>query len=118
MISSQRKAHRLIWSVLLVMLPVFLFLSISHLDFTIKDNGSNKHPIEVRSVGEQLHLELNEPFESASAVVFELVEDGTVGGVIGQLEGVGSYHFNTSKSAIGILIYDEIKKQEIVKITF
>lgn len=116
MIASQRSAHKFIWLGMAVAVPILLFFTISTLDFSVAEI-SQKEQVTVQKVGSNIEIQLNRPFVSPSAVVYELSSSGT-SKILGQLQGVGDYSFEATSEAIGILIKDEIKKKELLKVEF
>ena len=118
MISGQRKVHKFIWLVLAVVLPVLLFLAIRNLNFSPTQIVSVEEQVIAKMIEGKVEIELNIPFESPSAVVYELTHEGKTGRVLGQLEGAGTYSFPASENSRGILVLDNIKNEELLKIEF
>lgn len=118
MISGQRKAHKFIWVLLAVGLPILLFFIIRNLDFSSTQTYSQKNQIDAKMKEGKVEIELNTPFASPSAVVYELNQGGKKGHVLGQLEGMGTYTFQASENSMGILVLDEIKNEELLKMEF
>lgn len=120
MISSQRKAHKFIWLGIVVIIPILLFFAIRDLEFS-SPFAKNQLPQEELSVSLDrplVKVHLHRPLKSPSVLVYELDSKGKRGAVLGQLQGVGTYTFSTAPKSKGILIFDEIKKEEHYKIEF
>ena len=118
MIARQRKAHKLIWMGLAIAIPILLFFASKNLDFSSVQNPSQEEQLVVKMVGDNVQIELNTPLASPSAVVYELTQDHKAGQVLGQLEGIGEYTFQASKTTKGVLVLDKIKNEELLKIEF
>ncbi len=118
MIASQRKAHRVIWLILVIVIPVLLFFAVKNLDFSSAQNNSQKEQISAQMKEGKVQIELHTSFASPSAVVYELTHEGKAGKVLGQLAGIGEYTFQASDNIMGILVLDKIKNEELLKIEF
>lgn len=118
MIAGQRSAHKVIWLLLIITIPVLLFFAINELKFNTIEVTTESQVLEVELVDKKLNLTLNTPFKSASTVVYELNKTGKSGVPIGQLQGVGNYSFHVSNDITGIVVVDVIKERELYKIKF
>ncbi len=130
MTSGLRKAHKYIWLLLIIIVPVIMFFSIKDLDlFSSKTNtasqltGSKKMSLKsfendiVKTAVFEGHIEiiLKTTLKNSSSVVYEMDEKGNKSNVIGQLTTAGIYNFNINNLPKGIIIYDAIKQVEITK---
>ena len=133
MTSGLRKAHKYIWLLLIVVVPVIMFLSLRDLDIFSSEKhaasqltGSKEMPLKFfenhiikASVFEsQLEIILKSTLKSSSSVVYEMDEKGNKSRVIGQLTAAGIYNFNINNLPKGIIIYDDLKQVEITKFSF
>jgi len=130
MTSGLRKAHKYIWLLLIIIVPVIMFFSIKDLDlFSSGTNtafqltGSKKMSVKsfendiVKIAVFESHLEiiLKMTLKNSSSVVYEMNKKGNKSIVIGQLTTAGIYNFNIKNLPKGIIIYDAIKHVEITK---
>lgn len=137
MTSGLRKAHKYIWLLLLIIVPVLMFFSIKDLNYSKPQNDTEtsfefgnynilmtdennllkavavktEHAIE-------LDFEIKTPFKSASSEVYELNENNKKGNYLGMITSAKTYSFELNTNATGILIYDSLKKREITKLIF
>ncbi|RNC84226.1 MAG: hypothetical protein ED556_12280 [Winogradskyella sp.] len=133
MTSGQRKAHKIIWLALVVVIPVFMFFSIKGLNFdqartsTLAEIEESKSTILKATENDLIktnlyksHMEviLKAPLKTASAIVYEVDTEGKRGKLLGQLKAVGIYKFNITDLPNGILVYDKLKDIEITKLKF
>ena len=116
MILSQRKAHKYIWLVITIAIPILLFFAIKDLDFSSKPGTLKSKQLTAYIEENTLQIQLNEPFKSPSPLVYEMDTNGKVGKLIGQLRGVGNYKFMVSSKVKGLVVLDGIKKEELFKI--
>jgi len=133
MTSRLRKAHKYIWLLLLIVVPVIMVLSIKDLDIFSSENNATlqlksskkanlktfENDIVKASVFEN-HIEiiLKSTLKNSSSIVYEMGEKGNKSDVIGQLTTAGVYSFNINNLPKGIIIYDELKQVEITKFSF
>lgn len=118
MIASQRKAHKFIWILLTVGMVIFLLLSIGRLDFAKPSKTLAKEQILATLKENKVTISVKTPLKSASSLVYELLADGKPGLLLGEVGPVGSYSFQTTKNAKGIIIIDQIKNNQLFKTTF
>ncbi len=136
MIASQRRAHKLIWLVIAVLVPIFLFFTIKNLTFSPPTNAQEANigfaysdfykKVENEFVSmvfygdERNHLELyvKKPLKSASSIVYALDKSGNKAHVLGKISGTGKYRFDAKIGISGILIHDVLKNREILKLHF
>jgi hypothetical protein len=130
MTSGLRKAHKYIWLLLIIIVPVMMFYSIKDLDLFSSGNntiselsGSKKinlktsenDMIKASIFESQVEIILKMTLKNSSSVVYEMDEKGNKSAVIGQLTAAGIYHFTINNLPKGIIIYDAIKQVEITK---
>lgn len=137
MTSGLRKAHKYIWLLLLIIVPVLMFFSIKNLNYSTPQNNTgtsfefgnynilmtdeNNLLKAVAVKAEQaikLDFEIKTPFKSASSEVYELNENKEKGKYLGIITSAKIYSFELNTNATGILIYDSLKKREITKLIF
>lgn len=139
MISGLRKAHKISWLMIAVTGTVFLYFTISKLNFsqekltertlhTIIDPSeiAENEWVKVSLKGDEIEVIVKKSLKVSSAIVSPIIEsDWERQDAIGQLSNVGIYRFSVDRSnlesgrpIIGILIYDEIKKVELTKLNF
>ncbi len=130
MTTGLRKAHKYIWLLLIIIVPMIMFFSVKDLDLfssrTITASqvtGSKKMSLKsyendiVKIAVFESHLEiiLKMTLKNSSAVVYEMDKKGNKSNVLGQLTTAGIYNFNINNLPKGIIIYDDIKQVEITK---
>ena len=133
MTSGLRKAHKYIWLLLIIIVPVIMVFSIKDLDIFSSENntisqlkGSKKVSLKtsenniIKASVFENHVEiiLKSTLKNSSSVVYEMDEKGNKSGIIGQLATAGIYNFNISTLPKGIIIYDDLKDVEITKLSF
>ena len=133
MTSGLRKAHKYIWLLLIIIVPVMMVFSIKDLDIFSSENnttsqlkGSKKVSLKtsendiIKASVFERHVEiiLKSTLKNSSSVVYEMDEKGNKSGVIGQLTTAGIYNFNINILPKGIIIYDDLKDVEITKLSF
>lgn len=118
MILKQRRLHKFIWLFLTIAIPIVLFFAIKDLDFFSKSNTVKSEQLIAYKQGTTLQIQLNNPLKSSSSLVYEMDAKGEVGKVIGQLTRVGNYKFMVSSKLKGLVVIDQIKKEELFKIKF
>lgn len=133
MTSGQRKAHKVIWILIGITLPVLIFFSIRNLDFSItkkKTNISKRMPnadalkvaeneiVKVSLFENSIEVILKSSLKTSSSVVYTINENGEKGNALGQVSTVGIYDFTIKEKVKGIVIVDKIKEVEITKLTF
>ncbi|MDT0605444.1 hypothetical protein [Croceitalea rosinachiae] len=118
MIASQRKSHKYVWLIIAIVIPVMLFFAIKDLDFSTTSNNSKKEQLTASFNHSKVQIQLRQPLQSPSPLVYELNANGKPGKILGQLNGIGNYKFSTSSTAKGIVVKDGIKNEELFKIEF
>lgn len=134
MTSGLRKAHSIIWICLIVIIPILLVLSVKSIreplitdnDVTIKSTSNGEQTIlensqfligvkELNSV-KHIRIILKKPLKSASSMVYGTLNNGTTDQFLGVIDKKGVYQFKADTSIKTIRIYDEIKKNNIIKL--
>ncbi len=133
MTSGLRKAHKYIWLLLIIIVPVMMVFSIKDLEIFSSENnttsqlkGSKKVSLKtsendiIKASVFESHVEiiLKSTLKNSSSVVYEMDEKGNKSGVIGQLTTAGIYNFNINILPKGIIVYDDLKDVEITKLSF
>lgn len=132
MTSGLRKAHRYIWSILLILVPVMIVFAIKDLQFNkryteqtataefTKKNAKadfENEMIKVAFYPDSIELILKKSLKNASCTVYAVDSKG-VKTLLGQMTTSGKYQFNVKNIPKNILIYDEIKDMLISKTNF
>ena len=117
MIASQRKAHKWIWVLIGITVPIALFFILTNLNFSRMEIDQTEDQLIVQKVDNRVEIVLHRPFVSPSTVVYGLSPSGK-SEVLGQIQGVGTYSFKVKKETNGLLIRDELKKKELFKVEF
>nr|WP_321246149.1 hypothetical protein [uncultured Psychroserpens sp.] len=133
MTSGQRKAHKYIWLLLAIVIPVVMVFAIKDLNIFSSENstsstfeGSKKDSLKsfendiIKASLFESHIEiiLKSTLKNTSAVVYEMDKKGNKTIIIGQLTTAGIYNFNINNLPKGIIIYDDLKHVEITKFSF
>lgn len=134
MTSGLRTAHKIIWILSIIIIPVLIFLSIQSIkepfltdsdtittsklsgELMVLENESFLIRIKKQKTHNTLRIILKKPLRSASSIVYGTKSDREGGIYIGTLENKGIYTFEVDKSTKGIRIYDAIKKNDILNI--
>jgi hypothetical protein len=131
--SGQRKAHKYIWLLLIIIIPVIVFFSVKNLDLFSSENntpsqlkGSEKISlksaendlIKIAVYENSIELILKSTLKNSSSIVYEMDKKGNKSNVLGQLTTAGIYNFNINNPPNGIIIYDDLKQVEITKFLF
>jgi hypothetical protein len=132
MTSGQRKAHKVIWILIGITLPILIFFSMRGLDFSDKkeqtpteqtknttySTSAENDLIKVNSSANSIQVILKSSLKTSSSVVYSINENGEKGKALGQVSTVGIYDFTIKEKIKGIVIFDKIKEVEITKLTF
>jgi len=132
MTSGLRKAHKYIWLLLVVVVPVIMVFAIKDLDvFSSENNASQLNESKKTSIKSfendiikadlyESHIEiiLKSTLKNSSSVVYEMNNEGNKSKVLGQLTSAGIYKFNVNSLPKGIIISDDLKKVDITKFSF
>ncbi len=133
MTSGLRKAHKYIWLLLAIIIPVVLIFAIKDLNITLSKKNKNSHAViskeNVLKVFEndilksslfESHIEiiLKTTLKNPSSIVYEMDEKGNKSNVIGQLTTAGIYKFDINNIPKGIIISDDLKNIDITKFSF
>lgn len=132
MTSGLRKAHKFIWLILIIVVPVIMFFSMKDLNVFSSENNSVSQHIDskknntksfendiIKVVVFEGHIEiiLKTTLKSSSSVVYGVDEKGNKLNIIGQITTAGIYNFNINNLPKGIIIYDDLKQVEITKLS-
>ena len=134
MTSGLRKAHKYIWLVLVISVPILMFFSVKDLAiFSLEKQTANiiidtskknaiasteNAIIKAYLYESQLDIILKTTLKNSSSIVYEMDDSGNKSNSIGQLTTAGNYKFNIKNLPKGIIIYDALKAIEITKLTF
>lgn len=137
MTSGQRKAHKYIWLLITIGIPILIVFSIKDLDvfssknmstteikaakkdvIKIVENDLIKASLIKKDSTNSIEVILKSTLKNASSLVYELYENKERGNLIGQLTTVGIYNFETKESLSGIVVYDALKEKLICKLEF
>ena len=131
--AGQRKAHKIIWILLVLGLPVFMYLSINHRSsnalelhcsnkerpsVALPDSAAKNDLIKVTYGEGQLNVQLLRPIKSAATLIYTLDKDGRSQQLLGQISDARTYVFSIQEEITGILLFDPVKKSEITKLLF
>lgn len=134
MTSGLRKTHKIIWILLLIIIPVLIMFSIHSIkeplltdgdvliseevsgQRTILENDSFYISIKEQNSSNALQVILKKPLKTASSIVYGVTSSNGDGKYLGTLSKKGIYKFEVDKSIKSILIYDDIKKNNIINI--
>jgi hypothetical protein len=133
MTSGQRKAHKIIWLLLVITVPLVIIFAIRDLTVFIPKNNKNPQEqilkekplnvfendlIKASLYDSYIQIILKVTLKNASSLVYEMNARGIKSNVIGQLTTAGIYKFNINNLPKGIIVFDELKKVEITKFSF
>ncbi|RZN84277.1 MAG: hypothetical protein EVB11_02405 [Winogradskyella sp.] len=133
MTSGLRKAHKFIWLLLIIIIPMIMFFSIKDLNiFSIEGNTTSQIKSSKKSklysfendiikgaiFESEIEIILKSTLKNSSSIVYGMDEKGNRLDAIGQLTTVGIYNFNINSLPKGIIIFDDIKQVEITKLNF
>jgi hypothetical protein len=128
-----RKAHKYIWLILVIIIPIIILFSIKDLgvfsseksdglrieDSNIINIGSFENDLISASFSEnQIKIILKTTLKNPSSVVYAVDAKGNKLGVIGQLTSAGIYTFKSNARPKGIIISDDLKDIQITKLMF
>lgn len=130
--SGLRKAHKYIWLLLIVIVPVIVFFFVKNLDVFASENSVSSFTtskktsiksfeneiIKVSFHDNTMEIILKSSLKNSSSIVYTVDEKGDKEDVIGQLTTAGIYNFNVNALPKGIIIYDALKAIEITKLSF
>jgi len=133
MTSNLRKAHKIIWMLLLITIPVVMVLAVLEIkkpainddDLVLSEarlgrlvSENESFSISVGKGGEidNLQVILKRPLKNPSAVVYGASSEDKKEYFIGVINEKGLYNFQLNKSTKEVRIYDAIKKEDIINI--
>ena len=129
-----RKTHKIVWMLLVILVPVLIVFSILEIkeplltdaDLVVtKSLAPQKMVFEdvnfrvgvATGEGEDtLQIILKRPLKSASAVVFGITSKGNKQEYLGTIDKKGVYTFRIKKSLKNIKIHDGLKGEDIINI--
>ncbi len=136
MASGLLKAHTYIWFVLLLAVPTLMFFSVRNLNF----NERNNTPVEESEIvgdiiavdenpqfrtvlydsprGRLLELVVKQPLQSASAILYPVVDGERAEKSLGQISTQGSHTFLVEDRFEQFQLFDPIKNEIIIEIEF
>lgn len=137
MTSGLRKAHKYIWLLIAISIPILIVFSIKDLDvfssksvslseieatksnvIKVAENDLIKVSLIKMDSTNSIEVILKSTLKNPSSLVYELNKNNEKGVFIGQLTTVGVYNFETKESLKGVIIYDAIKEKLIGKLKF
>jgi len=137
MTSGLRKAHKYIWLLIAIGIPVFIVFSIKDLDvFSSKsislseieatksnvikviENDLIKASLIKEDSTNYIEVILKSTLKNPSSLVYKLDQNDEKGELIGQLTTIGVYKFELEQSLKGIVVYDALKETLISKLEF
>ncbi len=137
MTSGQRKAHKYIWLLIAIGIPILIVFSIKNLDvfsskkfslseieatksniIKVAENDLIKVSLIKKDSTNSIEVILKSTLKNPSSLVYELIENNEKSVLIGQLTNVGIYYFDAKESLKGIVIYDALKEKLISKLEF
>lgn len=137
MTSGLRQAHKIIWIVLIIVVPIVIVFATKDLALfsseakvspqfealkdkvlIVAENEVLKASVIEKDSMNYLELILKSPLKNSSALVYTASATGDKIEAIGQLSTVGIYNFKMQEKPKGILLYDALKEVEITKISF
>ncbi|WP_196885728.1 hypothetical protein [Aureivirga sp. CE67] len=137
-----RKRHLIFWILILIILPIIMIRAKINIPqqpienktyskineqkpFLIKESNDLKNGLKFNFRGEnknqisQLEVILIKPLKDASSTLFELNYNDEKGTFIGEMNETGVYRFPLKEQRLyGVLIFDEIKKDVVIKKVF
>ena len=137
MTSGLRKAHKYIWLILIIAVPVLIFFSIKNLNvfpsesdtvlkietpkinvLMVSENDLIKASLIIKDSINFMEVILKSPLKHPSSFVYTLTDGDEKGTLIGQLTTVGIYSFELKEATKGVVIYDALKESLITKLAF
>lgn len=133
MTSGQRKAHRYIWLLLILLVPLLIIFSTKDLNLTHLDTTTSAKPkiskdtlikvvenelIKASLYSNSIEIILKSTLKNASSIVYETDSKGNKIRIIGQLNTSGIYNFKLETQPKSILVYDGLKESVITKLEF
>ncbi|WP_298900279.1 hypothetical protein [uncultured Psychroserpens sp.] len=137
MTSGLRKAHKFIWLLLIITVPIIMFFSVKDLEFftdkqakemsfelgdyrivATDENEVLKAAILKNEDSIKIDIEIKTPLKASSAEVYELNQNKEKGRFLGPMSKAKTYSFYLNNDATGILVFDTLKGTEITKLIF
>ncbi len=132
--TRQRKKHKIIWLLLLVIVPILLVFTIVNLKeplFTqnnalgvvkaeakqiMLENETFTVLLDPKNTDGNLQIFLKKSLESPAPLVYAVSKDMPKDSYIGTLTAKGKYDFKINSTTTSVKIYDAIKKEELLNI--
>lgn len=132
MTSGLRKAHKYIWLVLAITIPVMMVFAMRNVTiFSSEKNKASKFEIATKTFqsnendlikaslySNRIEIILKKTLKNPTSIIYSIDKKGQKGPVIGQLTTSGIYTFEIAEVPHGITIFDALKGTEISKLTF
>lgn len=133
MTSNLRKAHKLIWILLFLTIPVVMVFAVLEIkkptindgDLVLSETSSGRMVLDNENFSlsvqkdeeaNNLQLILKRPLKNPSAVIYGVTSEEKKEYFIGVIDKKGFYNFQLKDSSKGIRIYDAIKEEDIINI--
>ena len=130
MTSGLRKAHKYIWLLLAIAIPVLILFSIKDLDVSSSEIASYKFEASKSNVlkvaenelikaslhSNSIEVILKSTLKNPSSILYAMDSNGNKDAVIGHITSSGIYNFEIADQPKGILLYDALKKEIITKL--
>jgi len=133
MTSSLRKAHKLIWILLFLTIPVVMVFAVLEIKKpaindgnlvlaealsgqTVLENETFSMSVQKAGKTNQLHVIVKRPLKNPSAVIYGVSSEEKKEYFLGVIDKKGVYSFEMKDSTQGIRIYDAIKEEDIINI--
>jgi len=133
MTSNLRKAHKLIWIILFLTIPVAMVFAVLEIKKPAINDGNlvltealsgqmvldnEIFSMSVQKAGEtnRLHVIVKRPMKNPSAVIYGVSSEDKKEYFLGVIDKKGMYNFELRDSTRGIRMYDAIKEQDIINI--
>jgi len=128
-----RKAHKYIWLILVIIIPIVILFSIMDLGVFSSENdgvsqidsskminiGYVENDLISASFSEnKIKIILKTTLKNSSSVVYAIDAKGNKSDIIGQLTTAGIYTFNSISKPKGIIISVDLKNVQITKLMF
>jgi len=133
MTSNLRKAHKLIWIILFLTIPVVLVFAVLEIKKPaindgdlllteapvgqmVLDNETFSMSVQKEGESNHLHVILKRPLKNPSAVIYGVSSEDKKEYFLGVIDKKGMYNFELRDGSKGIRIHDAIKEEDIINI--
>jgi len=133
MTSNLRKAHKLIWIILFLTIPVVMVFAVLEIKKPaindgdlllaeapagqmVLDNETFSMSVQKTEESNQLHVILKRPLKNPSAVIYGISSEDKKEYFLGVIDKKGLYNFELRDGLKGIRIHDAIKEEDIINI--